>query len=248
MARSVHTLSYEIIDANTFFGAFPRRRVDISKEKLSATIRKHGVKCALTLSTKGIFYDYVQGNAETLKVCASEDTLMPVATIDPRKYCGELGEVAAIAKAGFKLFRLFPDFQSWPMEYAPFLKFLQELNEVKRPLMMAANAYGIATRISQLTCGLSFPVILTSIGYWTLSEAILIMRENRNIYVETHLLDSTDAMEVLAKEIGASRLIFGSNSPFMYFSTAFLPIKHASISEDEKKLILGENILRIIGD
>jgi len=239
-------LSHEIVDSNTFFGAFPRRKLDISKEKLFATMRGHGVRCALTLSTKGIFYDYVQGNAETLKECASEVTLMPVATIDPRKYCGEEGEVESIGK-GFSLFRLFPDLQSWPLEYAPFLKFLQELNYVRRPLMIAANACGMATRIAQLAKGLDIPVILTSIGYWTLSEVILLMRENRNISVETHLLDSPDAIEVLVREVGASRLIFGSGSPFTYFSTAFLPVEHASISEDEKELILGGNIRRILG-
>lgn len=239
-------MDYEIIDCNTFFGAFPRREIDLSKETLVGILQKHKVKKALTVSAKGIFYDYILGNKETLEACKNDDSLVPVATIDPRKYYGKPGEIENLVNQGFGVFRLFPDLQAWPLDYAPFYKFLEELKGVKKLLIITANALGMATKIASSTKDGGYPVILTSVSYWNLSEVLALAEDNPHIYLETHLIDSPDGLEVLREEIGADRLIFGSNSPFTYFSTAFLSVKYADISEEDKAKILGGNILKLL--
>jgi len=239
-------MGYEVVDANTLFGFYSKRKVDSSKEALVQELKRHGVKKALTLSMKGIYYDHVLGNAETLQTCAGEAMLLPVATVDPRKYYGGKNELRSLVETGFKAFRLFPDLQGWPLDYAPFLKFLEEAREACKPLLFPAYTAGFITKAAKLTENHGFPVVFTSVGYWTISEAIAAMREAAHVYVETHLLDSPDAIEVLTREVGAERLIFGSNMPLSYFSVAYLPIVNAEVSEEAKAMILGGNLLKLL--
>lgn len=240
-------MSPKVIDANTLFGTYPRRKVDASPRSLISLLKKNGVDLALTVSMKGIFYDYAKGNLETLEVCSGENMLVPAATIDPRKYYGDKGEISELVRRGFKLIRVFPEYQGWPVDYAPLKRLMRELDSEAVPLMITSHAYGMATKIVELTSSFSFPVILNSIGYWTMSEVIAVMRENSQVYIETHQLDSPDCMEILCEEVGADRLVFGSNSPLTYFLSPYLTLKNSDIPESDKALILGENIERLLG-
>jgi predicted TIM-barrel fold metal-dependent hydrolase len=100
--------------------------------------------------------------------------------------------------------------------------------------------------LSKLTRILDYPVIVLGCTYSLLSEFIVSARENKNLYVETRLLTSPDALEVLVEKIGADRLIFGSGTPLEYFHASYRMVETAGISEKDKDLILGGNILRII--
>ena len=71
------------MDANTVFGFFPKRDVDCSFEKLMRLLDKYHVSKALTVSLKAAFYDYAEGNVDTLKACLRDSRLMPLASVDP---------------------------------------------------------------------------------------------------------------------------------------------------------------------
>ena len=117
----------EIVDANTIFGFWPRKKVDISLKKLLEIMQKYNVRSCISLSAKGIFYEYKEGNKETLEVCKQHPEIIPVATIDLRKYFGKKNIIKNLINEGFKALRLFPDFQGWPFNYQPFLKIVEEL-------------------------------------------------------------------------------------------------------------------------
>jgi len=235
-----------MIDANTVFGFWPRRKVDISLERLLAMAAKHGVEQILSLSMKGVLYDDDEGNAETLRAARRHKEIIPVATIDPRKYFKKDNKVSRLRDQGFKMLRLCPDLQGWPIEYLPFYAIVEELEEVGLPLMISLPARGDATRIVRITKGSDFPVIMTNIWYGLYSEIILAARASNNIYAETHWFDSPDAYEVLVDAIGANRIVFGSMMPLYYFHASCLLLKNAGVSKKQKNLIDSGNIKRLI--
>lgn len=235
------------MDANTFFGFYPKRKVDSSLEALLRIIETNGISRALTLSLKGIFYSYEEGNEETLKACENHKNLIPVATLDPRRFLGEQSEIENLLKLGFKAFRLFPDVQKYPLNYSPVIEIFNCLDGLRVPLLISFSGYGDITAISKLSSGKDFPVIIVGCSYSNLSEFIVSARKNRNLYIETHHLVSPDSLEVLVSKVGADRIIFGSGAPLEYFQASYMMVKTSTISEEHKNLILGENILRIIG-
>lgn len=237
-----------IIDCNTVVGFWARRQVDASVNALLKTMERYGVARALCVSTTAIFYDYRQGNEEMLSIARQTNfRLFPVATVDPREYANCFNEIELRARQGWKLFRFFPDLQGWSVRYAPFRDIVQLLSELKLPFMIPAHAIGVATEIAELVSEFQTPVILTTINYNNLSEAISVMKHVRHIYIETHKLFSVGAYEILREHVGVERLVFGSFSPVQYFASSYLPLIHSSLADDEKRKILCENIRLMLG-
>ncbi|MCS7254393.1 MAG: amidohydrolase family protein [Armatimonadota bacterium] len=236
-----------IIDCNTVVGFWVRRQVDSSAEALLKIMDKYGVVRALCVSTTAIFYDYRQGNEETLSIARrSNFRLYPVATVDPREYINCFKEIELRARQGWRLFRFFPDLQGWTVRYAPFRDIAQLLGELKLPFMLPAHATGVATEIAELVGELQVPVILTAVNYNNLSEIISVMKQTQHICIETHKLFSTGAYEILKEHVGVERIAYGSFAPVQYFASSYLPLIRSSLTDDEKRKILCENIRWIL--
>ena len=235
----------KIIDANTLFGFWPKRNVNISLKRSFGVMRKHKVEQFLSLSATGIFYDYEEGNRETLKVSKEHPEIIPVGTVDLRKYFGGGNLIKKLAKEGFKALRLFPDLQHWPINYQPFYQVVEEIKEVKIPLIISVIGLGAITEVASVFNDEAI-VIFTSVNYGSFSEALAVMKKYQNTYIETSLFDTPDSYEIFIREVGAERIIFGSYSPYHYFSSSFLPLERAEISDREKQFVLKENIKRLL--
>lgn len=239
-------MEFNILDADSLFGFWPLRKADLSVETLIATLQQQNVKRALTLSTTGIFADYQRGNEETVQVCQRSTELFPTATVDPRRYVGCLEEIDRRVGQGIKLFRLFPEYQDWPLDFAPFQRILERLAERKAVAMMDASQWGTPTRLAALTRDLSLPLILAAVPAASLGELLAVMEDHPNLYVETRLLNSPQALELLVSQFGAERLVFGSGMPLHYFSSALMPLQAASLPDSQKAQILGDNLRRLL--
>ncbi|MBO3799192.1 MAG: amidohydrolase family protein [Candidatus Brockarchaeota archaeon] len=235
-----------IVDVNTVFGAYPKRKTDVSLKNLLRTMDLNGVEKALTASLKGAFYSYEEGNEETLKACNTDKRLIPLATVDPRRFVSGRVEIENLTRSGFKGIRLFKDIQGYPLDYSPVIEIIESMEGLGVPLLVPCNEYGCITLLSRLTAEKDYPVIVLGCTYSLLSEFIVSARRNRNLYVETRLLTSSDAIEILVEKVGASRLIFGSGIPLEYFQASYRMVESAKIREEDKDMILGGNILRIL--
>jgi len=234
------------IDSNTLFGFWPKRKVDISLNKLLEIMAKHKVERFLSLSTTGIFYDYEEGNEETLRMSKNYPQIIPMATVDPRKYFGKETLVKKLSEKGFKAIRLFPDLQNWPLDYEPFFNIVEEAEKISLPLIISVVSLGGITEIAKITTGHEIPIVIANVNYNQFSEALAVAKNHKNILLETSLFDTPDAYEIFVRELGAERLVFGSYSPVHYFSASLLPLERAEISNEKKQLITKENIERLL--
>ena len=234
------------IDANTVFGAYALRSVDLSVGRLLALMRKHGFAQAVTCSTTGIFYDAASGNEETLRVCAEHPELIPAATINPSKYY-EDGEVARLAGRGFRLLRLFNAVQGWPVRgYTPFEVVCVEADQAGLPIMLDANSLGDISAVGEVARRMKVPVIVAGCNYAHQAEAIAVARRTPNLYVELHRLTSPDGIELLSREIGADRLVYGSQAPLNYMGHTRIILEEAVVDEADRAAIAGGNLARIL--
>ena len=98
------------------------------------------------------------------------------------------------------------------------------------------------------------PLIVLDVlgGYSNIEPVIEIANEFNNVYFDTALLFSLGMIiERLVEEIGAERLVFGSDlytDPLMYrYSPDLYQIKKSDISDKERNKILSQNIKEILG-
>ena len=235
--------SLEFFDVNAAFGFDPKGRVDARLEKVLDLAGRANVRRLCVCSLKGAFYDYELGNIETLRICHGDGRLIPTATIDPRRYPGGRREVRSLKEQGFRVLRLFPEHQNWPYRYAPFYRILDELAEYPMVLLLPARGLGSLTELSHLIpADAPFPTIVLGVNYWLISEALAVLPERPNLYLDTSLLDSPDAYELLVDEIGPERLLFGSGLPFTGPGAPALALERAQIPDRAKEAIARLNL------
>lgn len=238
-----------ILDACTLFGPWPRHVADLPVETLLQGMAQNKISHSLVTATSGIFYDYRQGNDETLAVAKDHSSqLFPVATLDPRAYPECLEEVQTRAREGFRFFRFFPVRQDWPLHFAPFHELLQACDAAGVPVAVTVSQAGDCTALAEAVSSLKVPVLLAGVTSRLLPEVLSVMRSETKFYVETTRLFSPGTFETIRDQVpqGAERLVFASYAPLHYLSVALAPVLTSSLSNEEKAAVLGGNLKRLL--
>lgn len=238
-----------IVDAHTLFGFWPLRRADISPETLVRTLRTHGIDRALTLSTHGIFADFAAGNDETMDICSrAGDLLAPVGTVDPRRFMGTLDEIKKRRDQGVKVWRLFPELQDWSLDSAHADAVLRGLKEAGAVLMLDASAPGAPTRVAKRTAEFGLTTILLGVSGALMGELLALLDEAKHVLVETRRLADPEVLVALGRRFGFERLVFGTASPLQYVSSSRLAVETAPLADDQRALVMGANIERLLAE
>ncbi len=240
-------MDFEIIDANTIFGPWPGGRAEMPVDRLLTALKNHSVGGALTISTVGLLHSHGDGNVETLRACAGQDVLHPVATIDPRGYFGPPGMLAKLADQGFEMFRFFPKLQGWRLDHAAFCDILDQLESVSVPVMMQARDTGYPTALVKNLDGHKSTFILDGISFENMAEAVSVMRKYENVVVDTRELRVPAALRFLVDQIGPDRVVFASGCLRSSLAAALGYVMDADISDEFKARILSGNMRRLLG-
>ncbi|MCC7492260.1 MAG: amidohydrolase family protein [Fimbriimonadaceae bacterium] len=237
-----------IIDCHTMFGFWPQRRADISPETLVNLVREHQVSTALTMSTTGIFADFNRGNEETVAICRKAGRLLlPIGTIDPRRFVGTIEEIDRLADAGVRIWRLFPEIQGWDLASRPVGPILQRLGERRCTLLISASRSGEPTRIADRTAEFRLPTVLLGVTNLQLGELVAVLPTAPHLLLETRRLADPAVVRALGQRFGFDKLVFGSASPLQYLSSALLPLQKAGLSAADLEQVLGGNMHRRLG-
>lgn len=234
-----------IIDCLTSFGRRPNVTARITPSELRDYLSAHGVERCISISLRGVYYDSSEGNEETLRSSGEIPFILPAATLDPRKFYGRHDEGIDLDR--FSVMRVFPDAQGWPFDFAPFHRIIEATSGYGLPLMAPAMGHGKATSLLRVTSEYEIPVIITSVNYSTLSEALALLQEHEGLHVCIDMLNTPDGIELICDEFGPEKLVFGSNYPITYFQGPLLAVRKAMISIGAKRKILGENVKRMLG-
>ena len=82
-------------------------------------------------------------------------------------------------------------------------------------------------------------------GDW--ERGIRSVRAHRNVYVDVAGSDPTSGfVEMAVRELGPQRVIFGSDIGGRSFASQLAKVMGANVSEDARKLILGENLKNLL--
>lgn len=236
-----------ITDIHTHFGASPASDLDVSLDCLLGLLWRHGVRQALTYSLAAVQFDSAAGNDETWQAHQDHAELYPVAVVDARAYPGGEAEVARRAEQGFVGFRFFPQRQGWALDSLPFQRLLRAVEQTGKPAIVSVAGAGEATRLFRIAGRLTTPVVLYGVSYATLGEALAVVGEAENLYLEAHIVTQPFQVEAMIEAVGVRKLLFGSMAPTHYLRPSLAVIENAEIAPADKALILGGNARRLFG-
>jgi uncharacterized protein len=170
--------------------------------------------------------------------------------LPPREARAELAR--CVDDLGFRAIKLYPPYMPWPLHdehWFPIYEFAEE-----RGLAVLFHT-GIEPHAQPRYLGAiapRFPRANFVAGHsgnvaGPRAEAIAVARAHPNVYLETcSSFRTPGVIEELVERAGADRVLFGSDTPLMDPRCQIGKIITAAISDDAKRLVLGENARRLL--
>jgi predicted TIM-barrel fold metal-dependent hydrolase len=236
-----------ILDNHCLFGRWPKDSRDVSVERLLKALARMGVERGVAASLRGAFYHHDTGNAETLSVCRRHRALVPAATINPQQYHQRGSLPAQLARQGFRLLRLFPHIQGWTPHGVVLERILGECTRARLPVAFPIGKFpdlaSLLCRMAPKGCRL----ILSDVYYSTLTECIEVLRRRPEFFMEVGHTCAPGSLETLGREVGARRLVLGTNQPLESGLGAIEAVRRSELTKKDQAAILGGTLAKLLG-
>jgi len=179
------------------------------------------------------------------------DKFVAFARVNPYDGQKAIDEVRDLVKNyGMKGLKLHPGFQSFKIDSVFTVKLLEGIANLRIPVLFhtgepphlchPAQAEPIADRFPDLR------IILGHTGemYFGM-DCIRTAKRFDNLFLESSWCPKV-TMELALKEIGASRILMGTDTPYNDFRMELLKIDLIEMNEDERAMIKGGNIAKLL--
>jgi len=247
----------ELFDCNCWYGVpktpplAPAETVD----DLLGELERAGLARALVRNAAIWEESPEVGNALTGAECARDGRLEPAWGVLP-PHTGELGDVdeflSAMRAAGVRALWAYPAKHRYLLNATTMGGLLEEMQSRGIPLFLhrrelpgAQETWEVAEQVLA-----DFPrlhLIVAAHGSWGEDRLFRpIMARYPNFAVGTSRYELDGGIEDLCRTLGPERLLFGTNFPETPMGGPMLTLLHAAISDDERALIAGGNLRRIL--
>ena len=246
-----------VIDGHTHFAGpgkgFPPNTI----EEFTQIMDRNGIDAVVTCapsSSIGKRRDYDDVN-KFLASSAEEagGRIIPFMRVNPHLQDNALSSIEKGAKQGFRGIKFHPRNEAFPVNSEELVFPIAELAvKLGMPILIHTgepDTYGYAqpTLVGDLAD--SFPDLTLVVGHMgkrLYEDAICVARWFDNIILETSFRSHRDIARAV-KRVGADRVVYGSDTPFGIPEVEMLKVRVADISAEEKRMVLGDNMARILG-
>jgi predicted TIM-barrel fold metal-dependent hydrolase len=239
-----------VIDGHIHVGEWPHnttfRSLDEAEEQSIRTMDANGVDAICAVSGGYIFgkSDYHLGNDFLLALWKRmPERLIPFMSLNPNDTRAEvLAELERMHAAGVRCIKLINAYQGNYPGDGPNLMALYEFAAQHRMLVFD-HAWSKAeiTRIA-----MSFPTVDFIFGHYTGGYQDEVMLRFANVYTNIWNYGNLGWLDRGLKKVGAHKFMMGSDGFLNALSVGSGPVAFAPISDEEKRLVLGLNIARLV--
>ncbi|HOE12371.1 MAG TPA: amidohydrolase family protein [bacterium] len=237
-----------IVDGCAMYGPDPSGRSGGTLEDLQRIMDRHCVEIACVHFQQAARMDPRRGNDEVLEQIRDNPRFRPVAALDPRHIESGASEVDRCAKAGVRLFRLFPELHGYPWGSMALMEVWETLARSNVALIVPQGGAGFLSEFLAATRDYPFAKLLIGCQYWIYTEYLAGLRRYPETFLMAVAANYAGFYETLVEEVGAHRLCFGTNAPMYYVGASLMVLQHAQISEQDRAQILGGTLLRLLGE
>jgi len=161
--------------------------------------------------------------------------------------------VEEMLRSGVKAARLFPTHHRLILHKAFLGELLSELEEHRIPLLIDSGNVHWSDRYTDWkwiaeTCSdyPELPIVLLHEGLAVNRVLYPCMKRSQNLHMEIHYYFLHRGIERICKEIEPSQLLFGTGMPIYAPGTPIMSLVYNNIDLEEKILIGGENLRRLL--
>ena len=238
-------------DANCCLGKLSvpiPKSIETAKE-LTDIMENVGIDNALVYHSFSKEYDPIFGNSELMTEIDKHENLYPMWVLVPH-HTSEMPEpekiICEILEKGIRAVRVFSKTHNWSLSEWCSGKLLNEFEQKVIPLFIDIEETSWEQVYSLCTGHPKLPVVLTQASFRFSRQIYSLLSQTSNLYIDTSHFQLHCGIEDVCKKFGAKRLLFGTSTPFFNPSPSIMAIKYADISEEEKELIAGQNLMKLL--
>lgn len=219
-------------------------------EKMLEIYDDIGVDLAV-INSWNLAYDPPAGNDEVAEIIKNHpDRYIGFGVISPRWSPNVADEVDRCMELGMKGFKMHPTLNSWYADSPLVYPVMDRIAKYNVPVLFHSwnDDFSHPSRIGRLAkLYPTVPIIMGHMGYEDWYEAAYLAKELPNVYLDTTgQYNEVRTFREAVRICGAEKIVFGTDGPAMGMKAELVKIQDADISDDDKKLILGENAKRLL--
>lgn len=248
----------DIIDVNTWLGAWPFRYFDEdSPDELDTLMQTEGVVRAYVASTETVFnYDCPEANRRLLESVKGFSRLRPVVTINPT-ITGWKDLIRKYRDDGIEAVRIIPNYHDYECNAGGALEFVEQIAkegtfaltlqirmEDERTHNMVCRVPGTPSEhIVDLANRFPEVNIIALCAYF--HEAAEISKATRNVLFELSHIETMRTVTSLLRSVPVERVLYGSHAPFLYARAATMKLMAPDVPDQAQRAIAAENAARV---
>lgn len=228
------------LDVDVLIGSHPDRDGPPGDpDSVLATLKEHRIRAAAVASLRAARFDLRSGNDE---VRALGSTVVPVAAADLRDPIGSVRELDRLAARGVKAVRFFPDEQGVEAGFPA----VRHVARHATALGMTVLTGGDVRRFWAPLAGIGARVVFLDTHFYHLGDFIVVAADEPGFHTSTRLLNSPDALETVAAEVGAERLLFGSRTPHYEPLVGLLRLATSGLTAKQVAAVAGGTAMELL--
>ena len=253
-----------VIDAHAHLGPWYYMHIPESDAATMARVMERtGITTAILSANLAIGPDYRMGNQVVFDaINAHPGKFLGYVTVNPH-YCGDMTRELEFwfqnsrAKDTMIAIKLHPAFHQYPLDgeyYRPAFEYAK-----RHDLVVLSHAWGEGP--DELLCGprlfdeiaRQYPTVKIIIGHSGGNlpgyyRSVEVAKKHDNLYLDTnHSFLSLGFVEFLVRQVGADRVLFSSDFPFLNAPAGLGKVVFAKLRTTEKEKILGLNAKALFG-
>ncbi len=224
----------------------------VSPEEILRQMDRNGVDKAIIRPNKPEDYCYRRANELTAELQLRYPRLIGFGRINPleKSACDQLFDIRNMGLYGV---HIHPWEDNFAVNSPRFRDFFSAAGELKLPIYVSAGYPRVSEPLQMYECAKVNPEVTfiathgaqLDMSGMSFDDATLAARA-RNLYFDLSGIYRRDFIENLIAAAGSEHIVFGSCSPYMDMHLEIERIIAAQIPEEQKQMIFGQNILKLI--
>jgi predicted TIM-barrel fold metal-dependent hydrolase len=246
-----------VIDGHTHFSGPGMGLPPNTVEEFTSIMDRNGIDAVVTCAPySSIGKDRTYDEVNRFLVKSMEEAkgrIIGFIRVNPHLQDNALRSIKKGAKQGFRGIKFHPRNEAFAINSEELAFPLAELAvKLGMPILIHTgepDTYGFAqpTLVGDLAD--SFPDLTLIVGHMgkrLCEDAICVARWFENIILETSFRSHRDIARAVQR-VGADRVVYGSDTPFGLPEIEMLKVRVSDITPEEKRMVLGDNMARILG-
>jgi predicted TIM-barrel fold metal-dependent hydrolase len=237
------------IDVHTHSGAMPNVHRLESGEDLVHVEREAGVEKAIVSSARGVFYDMVSGNADTLAVVHSNPMLYMYVYVDPHRVDASLAEMEKyVGKPHVAGIKTRHGYHGVAADCPAYLTLFKRAAKLGLPCLAHAYSLREVTELHRAAEKTGEKVVLAHMGATQWKESTDFVRGSERVWLDASTsVNDYDKIGYALDVLGVARLVFGSDSTLLSPWWTISMFESAGLTDAEKHAVYRDNALTIFG-